>query len=228
MLNARQTKTWRASRRGVSTGALPFAERLDGGGAAVAGPAVELGLVLERLAARARDGGEDVGAFGEAGHVAPEFFELGNWIDVFLAVAPALFHVLQCDVGGDARGHRADGGGGAVGVGELGAREPEEREQAVDVDPEGVVIVISEIELVGLAREGETFDEAYAPIDAGEATAVVFDAARDDFPAEGGVARLEPADEGGIEGGAERVDVVDEQRAELRASGEQAGEGAVF
>ena len=57
---------------------------------------------------------------------------------------------------------------------------------------------------------------------------MIFDAARDDFPAEGCFAGLEPADEGRIECGAERVDVVHEKRAELRTRGEQAGERAVF
>ena len=57
---------------------------------------------------------------------------------------------------------------------------------------------------------------------------MIFDAAWDDFPAEGGVGGLKPADERGIEGGAERIDIVDKEGAKLRARGEEAGERAVF
>ena len=79
---------------------LPIAEAGDVGGGAVALPAVELRLVLELLAAGAGDEGEGAGDVGEAGHVAPEFFELGDGVDVFLAVAPAFFYVFDGDVGG--------------------------------------------------------------------------------------------------------------------------------
>ena len=130
--------------------------------------------------------------------------------------------------GGGAGSHGADGGSGADGVGEFGARESEEGEQAIDVDPAGVRVVVGKIEFVGLAREGEAFDEAHAAVDAREAAAVVFDPTGDDFPAEGGARGLEPADERGIEGSAERINIMDEERAELRAGGEEAGERAVF
>ena len=48
-------------------------------------------------------------ALRQRGHVAPELLELRHREDVLLAVAPALLHVLERDVGRHARGQRADG-----------------------------------------------------------------------------------------------------------------------
>lgn len=89
----------------------------DGGGGAIAEPAVELGLVLELLSAGAGDDHEAGGEVGEGGEVAPEFFELGDGKHVFLAVAPAAFDVFEGDVGGDAGGEAPDGGGDGLGGG---------------------------------------------------------------------------------------------------------------
>ena len=57
---------------------------------------------------------------------------------------------------------------------------------------------------------------------------MVFYPTGDDFPAEGGTRGLEPANERGIEGSAERINIMDEERAELRAGGEEAAERTVF
>jgi len=56
---------------------------------------------------------------------------------------------------------RADGGGDFLGVVEVGARQAEDREQAVDIDPAGVGVVVSEIEFVVFAREGEARDDLF-------------------------------------------------------------------
>ena len=78
----------------------PIAERVDVGRRTVAEPDVQLGLLLELLAAEPRHDDELAGDLGQAGHVAPELLELGHREDVLLAVAPALLHVLERDVGG--------------------------------------------------------------------------------------------------------------------------------
>lgn len=156
------------------------------GGGAVAEPAVELGGVLELLAAEAGDG-EVMGLDGgQAGHVHPEFFKLADGEDVLLAVAPAFFDVLEGDVGGHAGGEAADGGAGFGGVPEVVAGELENREQGVDVDPAGIGVVVGEVEFVLLVGHGEAFDELEPAIHAGEAAAAVFEAARDDLEGEPG------------------------------------------
>src|SRR5262245_34117196 len=82
----------------ASQSRLPRTERLDVGRRSVACPAVELCLILQLLATLARHDGERTRAFGQRGHVAPEFFKLRDGIDVLLTVAPALLHVLERDV----------------------------------------------------------------------------------------------------------------------------------
>lgn len=69
------------------------------------------------LSAGTGDDDEAGGEVGEGGEVAPEFFELRNGEDVFLAVAPAAFNVFEGDVGGDAGGEATDGGGDGFGGG---------------------------------------------------------------------------------------------------------------
>jgi len=63
--------------------------------AAVVGPGVELGGVFELLTAAGVDGQERTAHVGERAHVAPELLELGDRVDVFLAVAPASLDVLD-------------------------------------------------------------------------------------------------------------------------------------
>ena len=74
---------------------------------AISEPGVELGLGFELLAARAVDEEEAAVEFVEAGHVASELFELSDEEDVFLAAAPALYDVLQGDVGRHVFGGRS-------------------------------------------------------------------------------------------------------------------------
>ena len=81
---------------------LPLAEGVDVICGAIAEPGVELGGVFELLAAEAGDDEEVAADFAQGGEVSPEFFELGDGEDVFLAVAPALFYFLEGDVGGEA------------------------------------------------------------------------------------------------------------------------------
>src|SRR5258708_6462820 len=78
-------------------GSLPRAERLDIRRRAVPDPAVELGLVLELVPAAARHGDEAAIHLRKGRHVAPQLFELADRENVFLAVAPALFDVLERD-----------------------------------------------------------------------------------------------------------------------------------
>ena len=98
-------------RGSVSNGRLgPAAEGADVVGGTVAEPGVELGGVLELLTAEAGD--DEVATLGlrQGGEVAPEFLELGDGEDVFLSVAPALFHLLQGEVSREAGGELADPG----------------------------------------------------------------------------------------------------------------------
>ena len=104
------------------------------------------------------------------------------------------------------------------GVGQIAAAQPEEGQQAVDVHPAGVGAVPGEGELVLLARQRQALDEAQAAVDAREAAAVVLDPPGHDLPAERGARGAEPAQQGGIDGGAERVDVVHQQRPQARAA----------
>ena len=106
---------------------------------------------------------------------------------------------------------------------------PNSVQQPVDVDPARVRVVVGELELVFLARQGQPFDQAQAAVDPRETAAVVFDAARDHFPRRAPRrSRGYQPEQRGIERGAERVDVVDEQRAELRLLGEEPGQRAVL
>ena len=123
---------------------------------------------------------------------------------------------------------RAHGGRGLVRVGQFAAVEPEEGQQAVDVHPAGVGAVVGERELVLLARQGQALDQPHPAVDARQAAAVILDAARDDLPAERGAARRGTSRAARDRRGAERVDVVHEQRAQLRPRGEQAREHAVL
>lgn len=192
---------------------IPGAEAFEVGGGAIAEPAVELGGVFELLAAAAGDGDEAGGEVGEAAHVDPEFFELADGEDVFLAVAPAFLDVFEGDIGGHFGGDAADGGGeffaggggvGAIGVGaeDVVAGEVEGGEELVEVNPAGIGVVIGELEFDVFAGEGEAFDKAGAAIDAGEAAAAIFEAAGDDFEGEGSAGVEVEAEEGGVGVGA--------------------------
>ena len=98
------------------------------GGGAVALPAVELGLILELLAALAGHEGVGVGDAGEGGHVAPEFFKLSHGIDVFLAMASTFFDVFQCDIGRHFSSHGPHGFVDVIYVVEVVATEAEHAE----------------------------------------------------------------------------------------------------
>ena len=63
-------------------------------------------------------------------------------------------------------------------IGEVGAVEAEGGEELVEIDPAGVRVVVGQGELGFFARHGEAFDEPDAAIDAGQAAAAVFEAAR--------------------------------------------------
>ena len=104
--------------------------------AAVVRPAVELCHVLELLPAEAVDGQECAAQVGERAEVAPELLELGDRIDILLAVPPTPLHVLDSDIGRHASRQRADGGGDLLRVAfEVVANQPQVLEQSVDLDP---------------------------------------------------------------------------------------------
>ena len=136
--------------------------------AAVVGPAVELGRVFELLATAAIDGQERTVQIGERAHVAPEFLELGDRVDILLPVAPAALDVLDRDISRHAGGHRADR---AVDFERIScfkclAGQPEGFEQAVDLDPGREGIVIPELELgvfAGLCQSLEQADAGRRP-----------------------------------------------------------------
>ena len=88
----------------------PSAEIFQIGSRAITQPAIELGGIFELLATEARHGEVASLDGGEIAHIAPEFFELADGENVFLAIAPAFFHLLERDVGGHLGGEAADGG----------------------------------------------------------------------------------------------------------------------
>jgi hypothetical protein len=209
---------------------------LNVGGGAVPEPSIELGLVFQLLAAQAGDDHKTGGDLGKGGQVTPELLELGDWEDVFLAIAPAFFDLLQSDVGGEAGSELADGDGDLFpsvfvsGLGRLDdilAIETEDGEEAVDVDPGGHGIVEAELELVLLARHGETFHESGAAVDAGEAAAAVFEATGDDLEREAGIAFEVGAEEGGVGIGTDGIDVVKHQVPEVGTFAQKSGESSV-
>jgi hypothetical protein len=130
------------------------------GGGAIAQPAVELRRLLELLAAHASHFDELAVPFGQAGHIAPEFFELSNWEYVLLAFAPSLLHVLERDLRRHARGEFAQSFIYFLLAGERGASESEHRKQLVDVNPVGGGVVIAEARFDLFVGQGEAFDEA--------------------------------------------------------------------
>src|ERR1039458_5490553 len=71
--------------------------------------AAELRRLLQLLAPIAGDSHKPAVQFGQRGHVAPQLLELRDGEDIFLALAPALLHVLQRNVGRHAGGQGADG-----------------------------------------------------------------------------------------------------------------------
>src|SRR5688500_6190467 len=100
---------------------IKLTQTFDISGGAVADPAVKLGLFLELLAARAGHHKEAAVRLGKRAHVAPELFELSYRKDIFLAVAPAFLHFLECHVSGHALAEMTDGVQDALGIFELGA-----------------------------------------------------------------------------------------------------------
>ena len=80
-------------------------------------PPIQLRLILQLLSAQSRHNKIPAIHFGQRGHVAPEFFELRDGEDIFLAVAPAFLHVFERDVGRETAGEFTDGGSDFVGVG---------------------------------------------------------------------------------------------------------------
>lgn len=202
-----------------------------------------MGLVFELLTALSGDGDELSPDIRECGEVAPEFFELGDRIDVFLGVAPAFLDFFQGDVSGHAGREIADGGvdvfgrggggrGRVIGMGrgggeEIGARQAEDVEQLIEVDPCGHRVVVREFEFLLFARHGEAFDQAQAAINAGETAAAVIEAARDDLEREAVAAMDVEAEDGGVEVGAERIDVVKEEVTQLGTLLEEVGDHAI-
>ena len=74
--------------------------------AAVVDPAVELGGVLELLASLPADGQIRTVQVGQRAEIAPEFFELGDRINVLLTVSRASLDILDRDVGWHSGRHR--------------------------------------------------------------------------------------------------------------------------
>ena len=63
-------------------------------------PAIELGWILELLSPNSGHHDEGTVNIVQAGHVAPELLELGDGMNVLLAVAPAFLDILEGDIGG--------------------------------------------------------------------------------------------------------------------------------
>ena len=206
---------------------LPLAKAFEVGGGAVAEPAVELGLVFELLAAGAGDDEEAAVGFGQGGHVAPQFFELGHGENILLAMAPAFFDFLEGDVAGHAMAEFADGGLDAGGVCQISTGEAEQREELVEVNPGGHGVVVGEGEFILLAGHGEAFDKPGAAIDPGEAPAAILNAPGDDFKGEAGLFANMEAEQGGVDVRSQGIDIVQEEVFEIRTLAEKLEEHAV-
>ena len=98
------------------------------GGRTITDPTVELSWIFHLLASGGVYGEVLAGHLWQCAHVTPEFFELDDREDVFLAVAPAFFDILESDVGGHECGEIADGLGDLILVFEVGADEAEDGE----------------------------------------------------------------------------------------------------
>src|SRR5690606_22733416 len=140
-----------------------------------------------------------------------QLFELRHRENVFLTLPPPLFDVFQRDVGGHAGGDGTDSVGHLSLVVQVGSGERENGEQAVDVDPRRARVVKRKVELDVFTGQGQPFDQAQLPVDAGEPTSPVLDSPRDNLRGERrsflDVITKDPR----IDVGAERVDVVDHQ-----------------
>ena len=183
--------------------------------------------LFQLLAAEARDQREAALPAGERGHIAPEFFELRHREDVFLALAPALLHVFQGDVGGHALGNGADGGRDLFGVPEIVAAQPEGGQQAVDIDPVGGAVVEGETRFDLLVGQRHPFHQPQRAIHRGQTAAAVLNVALDDFRGHGRALFDVVAEQRRVESGAGSIHVVDQQVLQLRPLTEQRGERAV-
>ncbi len=130
---------------------------------------------------------------------------------VFLSFAPALFDVLQSDVGGHASGHGADAVGDLSGIPQILARQAERFQQPVQVNPRGRAVVIGQARFHFFGRQRQAFHQPRASVHAGQAAAAIFKLASDDFEAERRVLFDVPAEQTRIHIRAERVDVVHHQ-----------------
>jgi len=147
-----------------------------------------------------------------------------------LTVSPALFDVLEGDVGRHACRNAAYGRVDPflVSVEQVGTGQPKDTQQVVDVDPHRVRVIVGELELVLFARQRQPFDQAWVPIDAREPAAPVFYAACDHLDGHGRPREDMFSQERWVHVHAERVDVVHHQAAELRAVPQQARQDAVL
>jgi hypothetical protein len=74
---------------------IPIAEIFDESGRSVSKPPVHLRRVFELLATLGIDSQKPAGDFRQAAHIPPEFFELGHWVDIFLAQSPSFFDIFD-------------------------------------------------------------------------------------------------------------------------------------
>ena len=81
------------------------------------------------------------------------------------------------------------------------------------------VVVIAEAELGLLARLGQPFEQPEPAVDPGQAAAAVVDPPGDDLEGERRAGVADQAEDAGVDVGAEGVDVVDHQPAEVRVVG---------
>src|ERR1035437_1119365 len=206
---------------------LVLAQPLDISCRAVSEPAVELGLIFQLLAPQAGDDHKAGINLRQRRHVHPQLLELGNREDVFLAVAPALLHLLERDVRGHLRPEGANGGSDLFPVVEISAGQGEGSEQLIEINPAGVRVVVAQGELGFLARHGEALDQADPAIDACQAAATVFEAAGDDLEGEARAAPGVPAPQNGINIGPESINVVEQQILQLRTLRQQPCQDAI-
>ena len=100
------------------------------------------------------------------------------------------------------------------------------RSASID-EPASIGVVVGETELRVFGGEREALDEADASVDTCKAAAAIFNAAGHDFDGHGGAGGDVAAEDPRVEVGADGVDVVDHQIAEVWLCVEEVAEDAV-
>src|SRR5664280_1196017 len=143
--------------------------------AAVAQPSIELARFLQLLATHTWHCHKAATELRQGRHITPELFKLGHREDIFLTFAPALFDVLERDVGRHARSDTADRSFDPISVGERIAGQVEYGEQTVHIDPVCRAVVVAKTAFQIFAGKRQTLNQSNTAIHSGEAASAIFD-----------------------------------------------------